>query len=169
MKGFVLTSLQQSGSTNVIPQILVIHAISGCDTVAASYGIGKLKAMATSNKGFLLDSLGVKDIPWDSVENEATKFMIAAYGGSGETMSECCKWIWAQKTAKSSSAPQLCTLAPTTEAFRQNAKRAHFQCGHWYAALDSDPLTLDPKSVAGKLITSRLTAITLSEGVCLVP
>ena len=134
-------------------QFMVIHAISGCDTVAASYGIGKLKAIATSNKGFLLDSLGVEDIPWDCVENKATKFMIAAYGGSGVTMSEYRQRMWAQKTAKSSSAPELCSLAPTTEAFRQNAKRAHFQCGHWYAALDSNPQTLDPKSMDGKLIT----------------
>ena len=79
MKRPVLISLQQSRSTSVIPQILVLHAnISGCDTVVASYGTGKLKAIATSNKGFLLDSLGVEDIPWDSVENEATNFMIAA-------------------------------------------------------------------------------------------
>ena len=54
--------------SNVIPQILAIQAISGCDTVAASYGIGKLKAIATSNKGFLLDSLGAVDIPWDCGE-----------------------------------------------------------------------------------------------------
>ena len=54
--------------SNIIPQILAIHAIGGFDTVAASYGIVKLKAIATSDKGFLLDSLGV-DIPWDSVEN----------------------------------------------------------------------------------------------------
>ena len=58
------------------------------DKVVASYGIGKLKAIATSNKGFLLDSLGVVDIPWDSVENEATKFMVAFYEGSGVPMSE---------------------------------------------------------------------------------
>ena len=158
MKGPVLISPQQSRSTNVIPQILVLHAnISGCDTVVASYGTGKLKAIATSNKGFLLDSLGVEDIPWDSVENEATKFMIATYGGSGVTMSECRQRMWAQKTAKSSSAPELCSLAPTTEAFRQNAKQVHFQCGHWYAALDSDPPTLDPKSMTVKLITTRLS------------
>ena len=86
MKVFVLISLQQSRRTNVIPPIWVIHAISGCDTVAASHGIGKLKAIATSNKGFLLDSLDVADIPWDSVEDEETKFMIAACGGSGVTM-----------------------------------------------------------------------------------
>ena len=66
--------------SNVIPQFLAIHAISGCDTVAVSCGIGKLKTIATLNEGFLLDSAGVVDIPWDSVENEATKFMIAAFG-----------------------------------------------------------------------------------------
>ena len=77
--------------------------------------------------------------------------------GYGVTMSECRHRMWAQKTAKSSSAPELCSLAPTTGTFRQNAKRAHLQCGHWYAALDSDPPTLDPKSMTGKVITTRLS------------
>ena len=124
MKGFVLISLQQSRSTNVIPQILVIHAISGCDTVAASYGIDKLKAIATSNKGLLLDSFGVEDIPWNSVMNEASSWL--------PLMGIRCNHEWVPptdvgaKTAKSSSAPELCSLATTTETFRQNAKRAHF-------------------------------------------
>jgi len=69
--------------------------------------------------------------------------MVAAYGGLGVTMSECRKRLWAQKTAKSSGAPKLCSLAPTTEAFMQNSKRAHFQVAQWYAALDSDPPPLD--------------------------
>ena len=99
---------------SVIPQVLAIHAISGCDTVAASYGIGKATAVATSNMGFVLDSLGVIDTAWDDVEKEATKFMVAAYGGLGVTMSECRKRLWAQKTAQSCGAPKLCSLPPTT-------------------------------------------------------
>ena len=64
---------------------------------------------------------------WDDVEKEANKFMVAVYGGLGATMIECRQWLWAQKTAKSYNAPKLCSLPPTTEAFMQNAKRAHFQ------------------------------------------
>ena len=123
--------------------------------MAASYGIGKLKAIATSNKGFLLHTLGVVGIPWDSVENEATRF-----SGCGR-----------KKKAKSSSAPKLCSFVPTTEAFKQNAKRAHFQCALWYAALDSVPPTLDPKEYGWEVDNNNetLTAISVMEGVCLAP
>ena len=155
----------------LISQVLAIHAISGCDTVAASYGIGKLTAVATSKKGFVLDSLGVIDAPWDHVEKEATHFMVGAYGGLGVTMSECRKRLWAQKTAKSSGAPKLCSLAPTTEAFTQNTKRAHFQVAQWYAALDSDPPPLDPRDYGWEAddINKSLSATTVAQGVCLAP
>ena len=36
----------------LITQILAIHAISGCDTVAACYGIGKTTTVTISKKGF---------------------------------------------------------------------------------------------------------------------
>ena len=72
----------------IITQILAIHAISGCDTLAACYGIGKT-TVTISKKGFLLNSLGVVDVLWDNVVKETTEFVVAAYSGSGVTMSEC--------------------------------------------------------------------------------
>ena len=108
MVGFVLTFLQQSRSTVLSShKFWRYNAISVCDTVAASYGIGKSTAVATSNKGFVLDSLFVIDAPWDDVEKEATKFMVASYSGLGVTMSECRKRMLSQKTAKSSGASNL--------------------------------------------------------------
>ena len=50
-----------------ITQILAIHAISGCDTVAACYGIGKITTVTISKKGFHLNSLGAVDVLWDDV------------------------------------------------------------------------------------------------------
>ncbi|KAL8595126.1 hypothetical protein ACOMHN_019164 [Nucella lapillus] len=123
----------------LIPQVLAIHGISGCDTVAACYGIGKTIAVNVSKKGFLLNSLGVVDALWSDVEKETTEFMAAAYNGSGVTMSECRLQQWAKKTSKCAGAPKLCSLPPTTEAFVENMKRAHFQVAQWYAALESDP------------------------------
>ena len=57
---------------------MAIHAISGCDTVAACYGIGKTTAVTISKKGFLLNSLGKVDVLWDDVIKETTDFMVAA-------------------------------------------------------------------------------------------
>jgi len=102
-------------------------------TVAATYGIGKSRAVTTSRKGFVLDFLGITEVPWEDVEKEVAMFTIAAYNGSGMTMSECHKWLWAQKIARSYAAPKLASLQPTTEGFLQNAKRAHFQVTQWYS------------------------------------
>ena len=58
-------------------------------------------------------------------------------------MTECCQQLWAQKTGKSTAAPKLCGLPPTTEAFEQNVYRAHFQVAQWYSALNQDPPPLN--------------------------
>ena len=102
---------------------------------------------------------------WDDVEKEANKFMVAAYGGLGATMTECRQWLWAQKTAKSYNAPKLCSLPPTTEAFMQNAKRAHFQVAQWYAA------SLDPRDYGWEAddTNKSLLPTTVAEGVALAP
>ncbi|MPC46696.1 hypothetical protein E2C01_040421 [Portunus trituberculatus] len=54
-------------------------------------------------------------------------------------MTECHQQLWAEKTGKSTAAPKLCSLPPTTEAFEQNVYRAHFQVSQWYSALSRDP------------------------------
>ena len=139
--------------------------------MCSQQGTAEPPPIATSNKGFVLDSLGVIDTAWDDVEKEATKFMVAAYGGLGVTMSECRKRLWAQKTAKSCGAPKLCSLPPTTEAFMQNLKRAHLQVAQWYAALESDPPPHDPRDYGWKAddINKLLSATTVAEGDCLAP
>ena len=35
---------------NIIPQVLAVHALSGCDTVAATYGVGKVTAISVAQK-----------------------------------------------------------------------------------------------------------------------
>ena len=103
----------------LITQILAIHAISGCDTVAACHGIGKTTTVTISKKGFLLNSLGVVDVVWDDAVKETTEFVVAAHCGSrvGLTMTDRRQCLWMQKTARSTGAPKLCSLSPTTEAF----------------------------------------------------
>lgn len=155
----------------LIPQVLAIHGISGCDTVAACYGIGKTIAVTVSKKGFLLNSLGVVDALWSDVEKETTEFMAAAYNESGETMSECRLQQWAKKTSKSAGAPKLCSLPPTTEAFVENMKRAHFQVAQWYAALESDPPPLAPLDYGWEAddVNRSLSAIPVPAGVSPAP
>jgi len=153
----------------LITQIVAIHAISGCDTVAACYGIAKTRTVTVSKKGFLLNSLGVVDVFWDDVVKETTEFMVAAYGGSGVATSECRQWLWVHKTARSMAAPKLCSLPPTTKAFVENMKRAHFQVTQWYAALDSDPPPLDPRDYGWKADSINKSLSAVPAGVFLAP
>ena len=43
-----------------------------------------------------------------------------------------------------SCAPKLCSLPPTSEAFRENVKRVNLQTCIWRHAVDTDPPSLDP-------------------------
>ena len=58
-------------------------------------------------------------------------------------MTECRQQLWTQKIEKSTAAPKLCFLPPTTEAFEQNVYRAHFQVAQWYSTMSGDPPPLN--------------------------
>lgn len=133
--------------SDIVPQILAIHALSGCDTVAATFGIGKVTAISVAKKGSKLSNVGKANADMKKVETEATAFMVACYGSKlkCKSMTECRQRMWALKTGKStSSAPKLCSLPPTTEAFAQNVLRCHYQVAHWLGALESEPPKLNP-------------------------
>ncbi|KAL8566826.1 hypothetical protein ACOMHN_052224 [Nucella lapillus] len=77
---------------------------------------------------------------------------------------------WAKKTSKCAGAPKLCSLPPTTEAFVENMKRAHFQVAQWYAALESDP-PLGPLDYGWEAddVNRSLSAIPVPAGVSPAP
>ena len=54
--------------------------------------------------------------------------------------------VWVSRTGRKEASilPKLTSLPPTTEAFRENVNRAHFQACIWKAALQQDPPELDP-------------------------
>ena len=83
--------------------LLLTHAITGCDTVAAYSGISK--------------------------NVETSRFILACYGQSCETtMPLSRKKIWKQKIGRSqATAPKLASLPPTDETFEVNARRAFLQ------------------------------------------
>ena len=129
----------------IVPDLLAIHALSGCDSVAATYGIGKTTALKTATKGLRLNLLGDLTVDIKQVVKQATEFMAACYGVKEcSSMTECRQRVWAQKTGKSSSAPKLCSLPPTTEAFHENVLRAHLQVATWRASLHGKPPPMDP-------------------------
>ena len=66
---------------NILPNLLAAHGISGCDTVAPCYGIGKVKMLKTLKQGKLsLSCLGDSNADWPDVVKQATSFMLACHG-----------------------------------------------------------------------------------------
>ena len=129
---------------NFIPKILATHALSGCDTVCASYGVGKTTAVKAAKKHLFL-KIGHIDSSIDDIIGESTSFMASCYGcTSAQSMTDCRQKQWAQKTGNSTSAPKLYTLPPTTEGHLENSLRAHHQLSNWYAAMEIDPPNMNP-------------------------
>ena len=160
--------------SDIISQVLAVHAISGCDTVAAIYGVGKVTAISVAKKGFKLNSIGKVGADMKQVEREATAFIAACYCSNMKcnSMTECRQRMWAIKTGKNTtSAPKLCSLPPTTEAFVQNVLRCHYQVAQWYGALESNPPPLNPVEFGWDAdhTNKSLFPCTVTEGVSLVP
>ena len=72
----------------IMPYILQMHALTGCDSVGSYHGIGKATAINVLEKGKRLDCLGVISRGKEEVLREATDFIGLCYGlASGEDMS----------------------------------------------------------------------------------
>ena len=86
--------------------------------------------------------------PFSEVVDQAKHFMLACYGQQRcNSMTEAIQQMWFSKVNRSKvSAPKLCSLPPTIEAFEQNVARAHLQVAIWLHALDPNPPVLDPTS-----------------------
>ena len=154
-----------------IPKILATHALSGCDTVCASYGIGKSTAVKAAKKHSFV-KIGYLESSISDIMSDSTSFMASCYGcASTESMTDCRRKQWAQRRGKSASAPKLCQLPPTTEGHLQNTLRAHHQLCNWYAAMEIDPPDINSLEYGyeadhkNKIVTPR----PLPEGVRVAP
>ncbi len=131
---------------NIAAHILSIHALTGCDTVSTIFGIGKVKALNTFNKGCMPPILGNVQEDMQSLCDDATHFIANCYGSKVHgSMSKVRFQMWKMKTGNSKAKSfRLASLPPTTEAFALHVQRAQFQACIWKAALNRDPPHLDP-------------------------
>ena len=123
---------------DIIPNLLAAHGLTGCDTVAPYFGIGKSVALNVLRSGVhSLSSIGDTNCTLSDIMNQATQYILACYGQTKcMTMTEARQKMWAKKVSRSvASAPKLSSLPPTTESFAQNAACAHLQVWrngtHW--------------------------------------
>jgi len=99
--------------------------------------------------------------------------VLACYGQTAcHTLTEARQKVWTQKVGRSkAAAPDLCSLPPTTEAFKQNVLRAHLQMAIWRHSLNADPPDLDPTSYGWSKdeASASLSPTTVQDGVTLAP
>ena len=154
---------------DLIPNLLAGQSLSGCDTVAGRFGIGK--KMLDTIKQHSLSLLGETEAPWTEVVKQATQFAVATYGQiSCRTLCEAKAKIWKTRIGKGSSTmPKLCSLPPTDVAFQENLKRAHLQTFLWKNALRFKPQKLDPLEYGWHKDGDMLCPTTVPAGNQLVP
>ena len=137
-----------SANKDIIPDLPAAHALSGSDTTACHYGIGKATVVnILRTKSVPLSSIGDLTSQFEDVLKEATNFIAACYKmpTDGSDMSSVRGKVWASRVGKAPScAPKLHSLPPTSEAFCENVKRVHLQTCTWKHAVDTDPPDLDP-------------------------
>ena len=84
--------------SEIVEGILLVHALSGCDTVDSYFGIGKATVLKTLRSGYSLDLLGATWHPMEYVIQQATSFISACYGQANcSTMSETRLKVWLSK------------------------------------------------------------------------
>lgn len=97
------------------------------------HGIGKGKMLKTVKAAKCsLSLLGDINASMEHITKQATAFMCKCYNvANAPTMTEARIKVWTTRTGRkaASKVPKLCSLPPTSEAFEENVKRAHFQCG----------------------------------------
>ena len=158
--------------SEIVEGILPVHALSGCDTVASYFGIGKATVLKTLRSGHSFNLLGAPGHSMEYVIQQATSFISACYGQTNcSTISETRLKVWLSKTGKGSSTPKLCTLPPTTEAFKGNVKRAYHQVLVWQSLEAQNPPELDSTEYGwvNDDQNKSLQPVTLPDEVELVP
>ena len=83
---------------DIVPNLLAVHGMTGCDTVAQYHTIAKTKAVNDMTDCNLV-LLGNVHAPRSSILKQATKLIAKCYGISSdcETMTECRLKVWAKR------------------------------------------------------------------------
>ena len=131
---------------DIAGQLPAAHALSGCDTVAQLWGIGKKKTRVVEmlKAGRQLAELGNSSAALVDAVRESTAFITACYGydklnnvgySVQDVKSEHCKSQYCFRTKVD---------VPTNASFQPNALRAHLQCGIWTHANEANLPDIDP-------------------------
>ena len=161
-------------NVDIASNLLAAHAMSGCDTVGTTFGIGKKTVLRVlRSQRISLASIGVLSSPFSDCMKEGTTFLLHCYGQSKfHTLTDARKRVWKNRVAKNNStAPKLESLPPTDAAYQENLKRAHLQAAIWRNALNEIPpqLTAEDFGWAKDDVSPKLIPTFIPVGFVLVP
>ena len=158
---------------NIIPHLLSLHAITGCDTISKLYGIGKTSALAILKRGNFPPPLGELSVPHDDLVKKGTSFIGVCYGNPSSltSMSDHRFRKWKSMTKGNCKSFKLETLPPTTAAFMLHIRRAHYQAAVWRCAAYPDPPGIDPSQYGWEkdIISRTLVPIQLPPNTPVAP
>ena len=117
-------------------QILFVHAISGCDTTSALYGLGKAIFLRKAKKSAAFFAEAKKfllpDIEQKAIELAGEKVLVEVYGGRQQDTINKLRYVkYNQKLASCSTALQPCNLPPTSAAAKFHIQRTYYQVQEW--------------------------------------
>jgi len=158
---------------DIIPHLLSMHGITGCDTVSKLQGIGKITALTALKGGHFPPPLGDLNVSQEDLVKEGTSFIGVCYGNPStiNSMSEHRFQKWKSMMKGKCKNFKLETLPPTTEAFTLHILRAHYQVAVWRSAAYPDHPDMDPSQYGWEkdLITRSLVPIQLPPNTPIAP
>ena len=158
---------------DIIPHLLALHVITGCDTVSKPHRIGKTTALAALKGGHFPPPLGHLSTSHEELIKKGNSFIGVCYGNpsSPTSMSEHRFLKWKSMIKGQSSNFKLENLPPTSEAFALHILRAHYQAAVWRYAAYPDPPDIDPSQYGWEkdLITRTLVPVQLPPHTSIAP
>ena len=171
--GSKLISIKKSvnAKQHIMPSLVALHAISGCDTVPIMFGIGKVKSLKVVEKVPLVH-IGEVNAELEEVIDEGKRFVAKCYCQVETSSSKNRRTIWinkndgAEKTAKP---PALQSLPSTDKSLEINIKRVHYVAIMWKNCITRTPPELDPLEYGWEKDGKSLRPVMLPNGTDVAP
>src|SRR6218665_316434 len=157
--------VQKSVGCSIVPCLLAIHALSGCDTTSAIYSHGKISAFKKfSLQGCLplCDVIGSMNSTPADVGDAGCQLLVALYGGTMgiDTLNKLRYTTYMKLCSSSKSAIRPEQLPPTHIAAYYHCQRAHLQAMQWHALSTEH---VDPCAWGWQLLHNKLVPITTDQ------
>jgi len=129
-----IQKVQEINGTSAVRQLLVIHALAGCDTTSALHGRGKASAfwklVRSADTMPLTDIVASTTGTADEVASAGMKLLVLLYGGQmSDNLNRLRFAKYMQKIPTSQVLPE--KLPPTERAALYHSLRVHLQVMQW--------------------------------------